>query len=75
MSDKNLIFRASKAYHRHCLRNGLIFNRPDTELSEVNGDYIILRSCDCDGVLAVYCITDEGLHFVEHSDSGVREYA
>lgn len=72
MSDKKLIYRATKAYYQHCLRNGQIISQPDKGLSEVDGDYVVLQSDD--GVLALYRITDKGLHFVENSDLGVREY-
>lgn len=72
MSDKKLIYRATKAYYQHCLRNGQIFSQPDKGLSEVDGDYVVLRNCN--GVLALYWITDNGLHFVEHSDSEAKEY-
>lgn len=73
MSDRKLIYRATKAYYQHCLRNGLIFSQPDKGLSEVDGDYVVLRNDN--GVLALYWITDKGLHFVEHSDSEAKEYA
>ena len=73
MSDRKLIYRATKAYYQHCLRNDLIFNQPDMGASEVDGDFVVLRIDD--GVLALYRITDMGLHFVEHSDWGAREYA
>ncbi len=72
MREQDLIARATKADYQRCLRNDLIFNQPDRGLSEIDGDYVVLRNDD--GVLALYWITDKGLHFVEHSDSEVREY-
>ena len=63
MIDRNLIERATMAYHRHCSRNGLIFNQPNMGLSEVNDDMIVLRNCN--GILAKYWITDKGLRCVE----------
>ena len=65
MSDKNLIDRATLAYHRRCVRKGFIFNQPNAGLSEVDGDIIYLRNCN--GVLVRYRITVKGLRFVEES--------
>ena len=67
MNDRNLIERATMAYHRHCSRNGLIFNQPNMGLSEVDDDMIVLRNCN--GVLAKYRWTYKGLRFVKGSDS------
>ena len=67
MSDKKLIDRATLAYYRRCVRNGLIFNQPDKGLSEVDGDIIVLSNCN--GVLARYRWTYKGLRFVKGSDS------
>ena len=72
MSDKNLIDRATKAYHRHCVSNGLIFNQPNMGLSEVDGDFVVLRNCN--GVLAKYRITAKGLRFVEDSVAEDQTY-
>ena len=69
MSDRNLIDRATRAYHRRRVRNGLIFNQPNAGLSEVDGNIILLRNCN--GVLARYRITGKGLRFVE--DSGAED--
>lgn len=67
MSENILIERATKAYHQHCLRNGLICNQPDKGLSEVDGDIIVLRNRK--GVIARYSWTYKGLRFVEDTDS------
>ena len=72
MSDKNLIVRAAKAYHQHCLRNGLICNQPDMGLSEVDGDIIVLRNRN--GVLARYRWTYKGFRFVKDVDSEGRPH-
>lgn len=69
MSDRNLIDRATLAYHRRCVLKGFIFNQPNAGLSEVDGDIIFLRNCN--GVLARYRITAMGPRFVE--DSGAED--
>ena len=67
MSDKDLIYRATKAYYRHCLRNGLIFNQPNNGLSGVEGNLVVLGNIY--GVLARYRITAKGLRYFKDTDS------
>ena len=72
LTDEEVIVRATKAYRARCSRNGLIFNQPDKGLSEVAGDIIVLRNCN--GVLAKYKWTDNGLRFVKDTTSEDRPY-
>ncbi len=69
MSDKNLIDRATMAYHLRCVRKGQIFSQPDKGLSGVEDDIIVLRNRN--GVVARYRWTYKDLRFVE--DSGKED--
>ena len=61
-TDKEWIVLAARAYRDRCARLGLLHRMPDIDLSEVNGEWVILRNDDF--FIASYQLTDNGLRFV-----------
>ena len=61
-TDREWIVLAARSYRDRCARLGLLFRMPDIDLSEVNGEWVILRNDDF--YIASYQLTDTGLRFV-----------
>jgi hypothetical protein len=71
MSGNRMMIKATKAYHRRCVRQGTIISQPIMGYSAVGGDTIVLRNRH--GVLATYRITDNGIRFVEDGNAEGRK--
>jgi len=56
--EDELLERSRRAYQRRCTRDGTIYQQPNSALSDVTGDHVVLQNVR--GVLATYDLTPAG---------------